>query len=398
MSYLKQSCVFLAAALLAAMATPRMAAADEAACLSWRFPERFEAVQSNDTDVGLRLRLEGTDVLGSSSYLVEEAADTFSTPTYRSASGSVDGTLKGDDFNVTIYWSDGTIGVYTGKVGPRGRIEGSTFDRVHPETRATWYSNPTLICASRASPPAPPVPTVGLWKIDRSAGPSDPSTICDSARTARARNSPAAPGLEAQCKAQTAAKTSPPQAVQSTQPPVARPAFATEWLDQQAARGEELTQLDPLALALRSKWTNVDRIRAFNIGMAEAETDTLPGPGKKAVGDALGDYLRGAYDTAVLYSIGRNANADLIKVAQAMAENDPDVREGTSDKFDPFYRLGFMVATGLFGDPAAGARGNTLMGPGSRRIRDALNSPSASKGFDAAVAIHQTRNYQPVAQ
>ena len=40
---------------------------------------------------------------------------------------------------------------------------------------------------------------------------------------------------------------------------------------------------------------------------------------------------------------------------------------------DPFYQLGFDIATGLFGDPAKGTR-STLLGPGSLAIRSGLNA------------------------
>ena len=57
---------------------------------------------------------------------------------------------------------------------------------------------------------------------------------------------------------------------------------------------------------------------------------------------------------------------------------------------DPFYRLGFDIATGIFGDPAKGAQGNTATGPGSLGIRDAL-SVAGQKGFNALVAFHVSR-------
>ena len=57
-----------------------------------------------------------------------------------------------------------------------------------------------------------------------------------------------------------------------------------------------------------------------------------------------------------------------------------------------FYKLGFDIASGLFGDPAMGAAGNTLMGPGSEKIRDSL-SDAGQRGFDASVAFHQARDY-----
>ena len=61
---------------------------------------------------------------------------------------------------------------------------------------------------------------------------------------------------------------------------------------------------------------------------------------------------------------------------------------------DVFYWLGFDIATGIFGDPALGAKGNTATGPGSLKIRDSL-SPAGQRGFNAAVKLHLSRNYKP---
>jgi hypothetical protein len=47
--------------------------------------------------------------------------------------------------------SNNTIGVYTGKIGPEGRIEGSTYNKVDPQTTARWYSDRTAKCLA---PPA----------------------------------------------------------------------------------------------------------------------------------------------------------------------------------------------------------------------------------------------------
>ncbi len=57
-------------------------------------------------------------------------------------------------------------------------------------------------------------------------------------------------------------------------------------------------------------------------------------------------------------------------------------------------RVGFDIATGLFGDPALGAVGNTAQGPGSQAIRNALTA-RAQPGFDASAALHLPRHYGP---
>jgi hypothetical protein len=69
-------------------------------------------------------------------------------------------------------------------------------------------------------------------------------------------------------------------------------------------------------------------------------------------------------------------------VGATIAEADSEVATARSIGNDAFYSLGFDIATGIFGDPALGAKGNTATGPGSLGIRDSLNA-SAQKGFNA---------------
>ena len=145
-----------------------------------------------------------------------------------------------------------------------------------PQVSDTYDPNtPTAI-------PAGPIKAGGRVNLPRSSGPS--LSKCDAAQVARTRNSPAAPGLEAQCR-----------------------------VEQEAARlasiGEAIAAADPAVAALRN----------------------------------------------------RSAN--------------------------PLYLHGFDVATGIFGDPALGAVGNTAMGPGSEGIRNSL-SALGQRGFNAATDYH----------
>ncbi len=68
-----------------------------------------------------------------------------------------------------------------------------------------WVDAIGLICGAPRSPPQPqPSPITSIGRVP-STGPQSPprtGSICDAARAARARNSPAAPNLEAQCSAQ----------------------------------------------------------------------------------------------------------------------------------------------------------------------------------------------------
>ena len=219
-----------------------------------------------------------------------------------------------------------------------------------------------------------PVQGVGRTKSDVPAG--QPLAICAAARKARARNSPAAPGLEAQCRAAGAAGETP--------------AFN---LNDLAARGETVAGADPLATELRNQQPD-DARRGFDIGMAAAEGHTAPGPGKQKIHDTLGRAEQRGFDAAVAFSIERNRNADLAANGALIAAQDPVVAEARTAESDVFYWLGFDIATGIFGDPALGANGNTATGPGSLKIRDSL-SAAGQRGFNAAVKLHLSRNYRP---
>src|ERR1035441_879410 len=97
-----------------------------------------------------------------------------------------------------------------------------------------------------------------------------------------------------------------------------------------AAKGEAMASNDPLVAALRDLEPAGPSRAGFDIGMA-----------------ATGAKIA-------------NANPAI----------------AAARKGDPFYILGFDIATGTFGDPALGALGNTLPGPGSAAIRDALDRKS----------------------
>ena len=161
-----------------------------------------------------------------------------------------------------------------------------------------------------------------------------------------------------------------------------------------AAKGEGIANQDPLAVGLRNQLPGGPVRRGFDIGMAAAEGQTSPGPGKQRIRDSLTPEERVGFDSAVSFSLERNRNAELSAKGAAIAEQDAIVAEARNLETDVFYRLGFDIATGIFGDPALGAQGNTATGPGSLRIRDSL-SAAGQRGFNASVKLHLSRNYQP---
>jgi hypothetical protein len=207
-------------------------------------------------------------------------------------------------------------------------------------------------------------------------GEAPPRPICDLAREARARNSPAAPGLEAECRAQQEANARAPIDVEAL-----------------AAKGEGIASQDPLAVELREQQPDDAARRGFDIGMAAAERQTEWGPGKQRILDSLpGRAEREGFKVATSFSLERNRYAERAALGAKIAAEDETVAEARDAEADPFYRLGFDIATALFGDKARGAQGNTATGPGSLGIRNSL-SPAAQRGFDAAVQFHLSRKY-----
>jgi hypothetical protein len=193
--------------------------AAQAVCPQWDVSGEWDFPQTNDTSPHFTLQQTGTELHGTARYSwvhKSECKLAFCGDDYYHVEGSVDGTINGDSFEVTAYWNNGTTGLYTGKVGPLGRLEGNTYDKEHPQTMARWHSNQNAKCLTSAGGTSagggavtPPINDGGTVKaqgrVKTGGQPSSTSTltICEKAKQARARNSPAAPGLEASCAAAT---------------------------------------------------------------------------------------------------------------------------------------------------------------------------------------------------
>src|SRR5262245_12012637 len=154
-------------------------------------------------------------------------------------------------------------------------------------------------------------------------------------------------------------------------------------LDQLAAKGQVIAAQDPLTVELRKPLTGPVQ-RGFDIGMAAAEGQTLPGPGKQKIHDSLAPEEQGGFDEAVSFSLDRNRNADLAKRGAVLAAADPMVNKWYAVQSDVFYKLGFNI--GL-----AAAEGQTLPGPGKQKIYDALVSNATRQGFETAVSFSLDR-------
>ena len=194
-----------------------------------------------------------------------------------------------------------------------------------------WVDALGLICGEAKLMPKPPGP-VALGRVQSTTQQGPPMSICDRARDARARNSPAAPSLEAQCRA--------------------------------------LTKKPPVALG-------------------RVQSTTPQGPSMSICERAQDARARNSPATP---SLDAQCLADLEKVGSAIAKTDPELAKARAVETNVGYRQGFDIATGIFGDPALGAQGVSALGPGSQRIRDSLGA-EGQKGFDAAVKLHLSRKY-----
>ena len=217
----------VACALLAWLSTPALAADTRA---QWGLPSEVSLMQTNQSrgSQGTRLTVRQTgnqfSGQGQHSYAADRPSGYgFSTSTGRSSKGPVVGTVSGSSFEATIYWDNKSIGVYTGQIGPQGLLVGRTYDKTDPAAVADFYSSKPLEClATSQSAPvpgaAPTKPTLALGRVHAPVGtpPSPPKTLCESAASARARNSPVAPRLEERCKQYLAAH---PVATAPTPPP-----------------------------------------------------------------------------------------------------------------------------------------------------------------------------------
>jgi hypothetical protein len=121
--------------------------------------------------------------------------------------------------------------------------------------------------------------------------------------------------------------------------------------------------------------------------MAEAEGQTLPGPNKDKIRDGLKPAEQIGFNSAVTFSLERNRYIERATIGAAIAKANPVVAAARNLNPSVYYRLGFDIATGIFGDPALGAQGNTVLGTGAIKIRDSL-SADGQKGFNASVQLH----------
>ncbi|MEO8017409.1 MAG: hypothetical protein ABI769_06325 [Pseudomonadota bacterium] len=246
-----------------------------------------------------------------------------------------------------------------------------------------WVDAFSLICGplfknpnyQHATPEKPVVKSIGRVNTGTST-PRPPRPICDSARDALARQSPASPNLVAQCRA-------------AGGNPGAGP--SNKEIEAVRMRGEYACSIDAAASELRNRFTGFAR-RGFEIGLGAWADQTAPGPGKQRYHDALTAPEQQGFDLAAAYALPKNLYAKLIAVGLVIAGADAEVAAARTTDADVFFRQGFDIASGLFGDPAAGSEGSKVMGAGAMAIRNGLSEPGR-RGFDASAKLHLARSY-----
>jgi hypothetical protein len=234
---------------------------------------------------------------------------------------------------------------YSGPEGEQSCPQGLVAVGIHGRS-GVFLDAVGLICGAPKLTPTPsgnwgpwfPPPPVALGRVEPTSPPGPPMSICARARAARARNSPTAPALEAQCRAAGAAGEKTPGA----------------------------------------------------IALGRVQPTSPPSPPKSICQRAQDARARNSPTVSALEA---QCRAYLADKGAVIADSDPELAAARAADRDILYRQGFDIATGIFGDPALGAQGNTAMGPGSGRIRNSL-SAAGQRGFDASVKMHLSRNYK----
>ena len=150
-----------------------------AQCAEWDVSGKWTLTQGTFL-IRIDLQQNGKVVTGDAIHNAKVNAQGQMFGAGQDVTGSVDGTVEGDKFNVQIYWPDNLVGVYRGTIGPQGRVEGITYDKAKPSVNASWYSNRVMKCRSTATikpsvilkpkPSAPAAATTPPPKVIKSTG------------------------------------------------------------------------------------------------------------------------------------------------------------------------------------------------------------------------------------
>jgi len=163
--------------------------------------------------------------------------------------------------------------------------------------------------------------------------------------------------------------------------------------DTMAAMGEAIANADPLLAAVRDAQPVGDCRRGFYVGLVVEAKNCWWGPGSQRIKDGLNGAEQVGFAIAAALCLPRNRNPEVAARGAAVVKADPEVKAARAlDQPAGVAWLGFDLGTGVFGDPAKGAIGSTVMGPGAERIRASLDA-DGQRGFDAARAFNVGRRH-----
>ena len=115
----------------------------QAKCGQWdAWYPAWSITQSDGTHVSIspqRSQTQANGIAGSAKFLRNGVSGT----------GSIDGSAVANTFNLKVYWSDGSVGIYQGKFASTGRIEGSVYNNKNPKLVRTWFTYSNLNCATQ---------------------------------------------------------------------------------------------------------------------------------------------------------------------------------------------------------------------------------------------------------
>ena len=114
--------------------------AAEAACAQWDASGDMILHQANGYRPSFTLQRSGSELHGSAAYTVTTPS-CVERANCSQILGDVAGSIAGDSFEITAYWKNGSVGVYRGTVDAHGGLEGTTYDRSHPNRRRIGTAN-----------------------------------------------------------------------------------------------------------------------------------------------------------------------------------------------------------------------------------------------------------------
>lgn len=302
----------------------------QAACGQWSMPAKIEIRQSNGSEVKINSTPSQAGFVGTARYWSEIDDRSFITSgdEYNWVIGVLEGAVEGSTAHFTIHWQgdrakrvQNSTGVYTGTISPEGRLTGTGYDADHPGTTATWFALEPMKCSiaqaltldsgpelERRPPPVslgrvqakPEYKSLGRVQSTQGADPLDkkqvpmsvllnPPPICASASSARARGSPAAPGLERQCQiameqSAAVARVEPPPvvapSVPASPPTPLPPVSGNPWPAPRVANGP--SQLSSVCEAARDARYNNSPYANVLEDQCRAQGGSGPGPGASA--------------------------------------------------------------------------------------------------------------------